>query len=271
MIEKIGHIKNPLTVISFFAGIAEMSGAAVLPWLEKDVQETYVIFLMGFPCLLVILFFLTLWFNHTVLYAPSDFKDDKNFMDLFGPPALGQIGNAEAELSMDLDVDQLYDVDVPKEAAVLGEPVPLPENAITPSYAKSTLRTQALNRLGAEFGAPFLTDVPSVKDPSKTFDFVLETSDATCVGTVFYAFSKIDTIDSFHIKRAFTDIFDFWKTLPTEIAKKFVFAVVVVTDTSSRARRVTIETTLLSVSKKFPFEVVIKVWDVQDLSGYPIT
>lgn len=271
MLDKIGHIKNPLTVIAMFAGIAEVSGAVVLPWLEKDVQETYVLFLMGFPCLLVLLFFVTLWLNHTVLYAPSDFKDDKNFMDLFGPPTFARIGGTEVDLPVDFSADQTIEVEASEEDVVLGEAVPGPENAITPGYAKSTLRTQALNRLGAEFGAPFLTDVPSVKDPSKTFDFVLETSDATCVGTVFYSFSKIDTMDNFHIKRAFTDIFDFWKTLPPDIAKKFVFAVVVVTDTGSRARRVSMESTLLSVSRKFPFDVIIKVWDVQDLSGYPIT
>lgn len=271
MLDKFGHIKNPLTVIAMFAGIAEVSGAVVLPWLEKDVQETYVLFLMGFPCLLVLLFFVTLWLNHTVLYAPSDFKDDKNFMDLFGPPAIGYIGTAEADLPETLASDQPDAVESQEEVAVLSEPAPVPENAITPSYAKTTLRTQALNRLGAEFGAPFLTDVPSAKDPSKKFDFVLETSDATCVGTVFYSFSKLDTMDSFHVKRAFMDTFDFWKTLPADIAKKFVFAVVVVTDTGSRARRVSMESAMLSASKKFPFEVIIKVWDVQDLSGYPIT
>lgn len=274
MLDKIGHIKNPLTVIAMFAGIAEVSGAAVLPWLDKDVQETYVIFLMGFPCLLVLLFFVTLWAKHTVLYAPSDFKDDKNFMELFGSPNLGGFESVVSEIPLYEaagEPDQPGEVEMPVEEVALNEQDQSPEKSITPSYAKTTLRTQALNRLGAEFGASFLTDVPSVKDPSKKFDFVLETSDATCVGTVFYSFSKLDTMDSFHVKRAFMDTFDFWKSLPADIAKKFVFAVVVVTDTKSRARRVSMESTMLSVSKKFPFEVIIKVWDDEDLSGYPIT
>lgn len=81
MLEKIGHIKNPLTVIAMFAGIAEVSGAAVLPFIDTSIQERYVCFLMGFPCLLVALFFITLWCKHFVLYAPSDFKEDQNFMD----------------------------------------------------------------------------------------------------------------------------------------------------------------------------------------------
>ena len=81
MLEKIGHIKNPLTVIAMFAGIAEVSGAAVLPLVDSSIQERYVFFLMGFACLLVALFFITLWCKHFVLYAPSDFKEDQNFMD----------------------------------------------------------------------------------------------------------------------------------------------------------------------------------------------
>lgn len=81
MLEKIGHIKNPLTVIAMFAGIAEVSGTIVLPFIDLSIQEQYVTFLMGFPCLLVALFFITLWCKHFVLYAPSDFKEDKNFMD----------------------------------------------------------------------------------------------------------------------------------------------------------------------------------------------
>lgn len=56
MIEKIGHIKNPLTVIAMFAGIAEVSGTIVLPFVTPATQGTYVWFLMIFPCLLVTLF-----------------------------------------------------------------------------------------------------------------------------------------------------------------------------------------------------------------------
>lgn len=39
MLERIGHIKNPLTVIAMFAAIAEVSGTVVLPMVEVSVQE----------------------------------------------------------------------------------------------------------------------------------------------------------------------------------------------------------------------------------------
>lgn len=75
-------VKNPLSVIAIFAGIAEISGTAVLPHIAVVNQALYIWFLMLFPTLLVSIFFLTLNFNHKVLYAPSDFKDEDNFVNL---------------------------------------------------------------------------------------------------------------------------------------------------------------------------------------------
>ena len=80
MVEKTGHIKNPLTVIAMFAGIAEISGTVVLPFMAPANQSTYIWFLMVFPIFLVGLFFLTLNFNHRALYAPSDYNNEDNFI-----------------------------------------------------------------------------------------------------------------------------------------------------------------------------------------------
>ena len=82
MPKDIGHIKNPLTVIAIFAGIAETSGTIVLPLLDASVQGTFVWFLMLFPCLLIAMFFGVLYMKHHVLYAPSDFQEDKSFVDM---------------------------------------------------------------------------------------------------------------------------------------------------------------------------------------------
>ena len=80
MIEKVGPIKNPLTIIAIFAAIAEISGTLVLPFIAAANQSLYVWFLMVFPILLILLFFLTLNFNHKVLYAPSDYQNEDNFL-----------------------------------------------------------------------------------------------------------------------------------------------------------------------------------------------
>ena len=77
---KIGSVSNPLTIIAIFAGFTEISGTAVLQFIAPANQAIYVWFLTVFPILLVALFFITLNFNHKVLYAPSDYQDEENFL-----------------------------------------------------------------------------------------------------------------------------------------------------------------------------------------------
>src|ERR1700761_3870420 len=83
MLEKIRQVNNPLTIIAVFAGLAEISGTVVLPMLSLEVQHIYVWFLIVFPLLLVVLFFVTLNFNHKVLYAPSDYRNEDHFLRSF--------------------------------------------------------------------------------------------------------------------------------------------------------------------------------------------
>lgn len=80
MIEKINHVSNPLTVIAIFAGLAEVAGSIALVAVDPSIQSTFVWFVMLFPVGLVLFFFATLNFNPRVLYAPSDFKDEENFL-----------------------------------------------------------------------------------------------------------------------------------------------------------------------------------------------
>ena len=82
MLEKIGPVSNPLTIIAIFAGIAEVSGTLILPFLSVSIQGTYIWFLMGFPTILLLLFFFVLYKKHMVLYAPSDYRSDDAFESL---------------------------------------------------------------------------------------------------------------------------------------------------------------------------------------------
>lgn len=100
MTEKIGLIKNPLTVIAIFAGIAEVSGTLVLPFISTNNQLTFIYFLIIFPSILVILFFLTLNFNNKALYAPSDFNNEENYIKIFKYDVSKQ-ENIEVRVSQD--------------------------------------------------------------------------------------------------------------------------------------------------------------------------
>jgi hypothetical protein len=100
MIEKIGPIKNPLTIIAIFAAIAEISGTVVLPFITSTNQAIYVWFLMIFPIMLIVLFFITLNFNHKVLYAPSDYQNEDNFLKSLPRATLAEkVLKIEAEIA----------------------------------------------------------------------------------------------------------------------------------------------------------------------------
>lgn len=79
MIDRIKKVNNPLTIIAIFAGLAEVAGTIALGIVDKSLQSTFVWFVMGFPVVLVLFFFLTLNFNPSVLYAPSDFENEEFF------------------------------------------------------------------------------------------------------------------------------------------------------------------------------------------------
>lgn len=126
MVEKIGHIKNPLTVIAIFAAIAEISGTTVLPFIESENQGIYIWFLMIFPVFLVGIFFLTLNFNHKVLYAPSDYKNEDNFLKSFS-----RATTQEKEDKLREDIEEAEDNSPTEEDVVESE------NDITSSQESS--------------------------------------------------------------------------------------------------------------------------------------
>ena len=78
-------VRNPLTMISIFSGVTVAAANAVLPFLVTANQTAYVWFLICYPSALVILFFLTLNFNARALYSPSDYREDKSFLQIMSP------------------------------------------------------------------------------------------------------------------------------------------------------------------------------------------
>lgn len=82
MVEKIKAVGNPLTIIAIFAALAEVAGTVALGLVEPDQEKIFIWFVMLFPTLLVLLFFITLNWNPSVLYSPSDFRDEENFLEV---------------------------------------------------------------------------------------------------------------------------------------------------------------------------------------------
>ncbi len=82
MLEKMKAVSNPLTIIALFAALAEVAGTVSLKFLDPSLQKIFIWFVMGFPTLIVVAFFLVLIFKREVLYGPGDFREDKSFLDL---------------------------------------------------------------------------------------------------------------------------------------------------------------------------------------------
>lgn len=99
MTEKIKAISNPLTIIAIFAALAEINATVSIGLVDKELQETFIWFVILFPTLLIILFFVTLNFNTKVIYAPSDYKDDTSFHKmLVGEPKPDKAINNDKEI-----------------------------------------------------------------------------------------------------------------------------------------------------------------------------
>tara|TARA_R110001583_G_scaffold131437_1_gene283168 strand:- start:1433 stop:2002 length:570 start_codon:yes stop_codon:yes gene_type:complete len=73
-------VSNPLTIIAIFAGVAESFATGALVLLPIETQQIFVYFVMLFPLIIVVTFFCILVKKPQVLYAPSDYSDENNFI-----------------------------------------------------------------------------------------------------------------------------------------------------------------------------------------------
>lgn len=69
-------VRNPLTLMAVFAGLAEVAATVALPRLHGHVQTIFALFTVGFPLSIVLPFFFFLWYRPQNLYAPGDYRQD---------------------------------------------------------------------------------------------------------------------------------------------------------------------------------------------------
>ncbi|WLH55599.1 hypothetical protein [Pseudomonas sp. FP2294] len=235
MLEKIGHIKNPLTVIAMFAGIAELSGTVVLPFLEKPIQEVYVWFLMGFPVLMIYLFYRTLWRDHTVLYAPSDFQKDESFMQAhFKKYSEGEVDTPFSDISSEVEVFAAKDVEQEPHATESESLTPDPFEPpignvetdgdkrihVSEKYLLKVSKRRILSRLSRLCHGAYHEDVEPKQLPNVKFDGVVESLFSFCV----VGFVRGNDENKYALRDAFSKMNDarlFWNTLSDEEKSKF--------------------------------------------------
>lgn len=209
MVEKIGHIKNPLTVIAIFAAIAEISGTTVLPFIEPDNQGIYIWFLMLFPVFLVGTFFLTLNLNHRVLYAPSDYKDEKNFVNPYGKASPEEQGKKLKEEVEEIEAEESTEKPNTESTSRKIQPSTEPSHEKFMSAAEiNTARHRqlmadvtlaeklAVNKLTKELGLNFKTDVrlelPELRGGAVYDAFAINDKEAHAVEVKLFRARNVD-------------------------------------------------------------------------------
>lgn len=80
----IAKVKNPLTMVSVFAAISEVAMAYVITTLPDKLQEIFIWFVMGFPTVLVFIFFFILYKKPAVFFSPGDYKKEELYVSSIG-------------------------------------------------------------------------------------------------------------------------------------------------------------------------------------------
>lgn len=299
MLEKIGHIKNPLTVIAMFAGIAEVSGAIALPFLTMAVQETYVWFLMVFPCLIVLLFFATLWKDYTVLYAPTDYPNANSFKEVFDArrsknKQLDYYASHElksefiAEFSKDAVGEQsgVQPEEGITEATAICESPEEPENNSPeqrPNHSKEIASIQAqvvenfirfgdykrevAKQLQDRLLAPYkLSESPRTM-PNALFDVVLSADDATWVGNILFVTNKNLRAQADAAKEWIRIVSMYRETLdPVDALKLRCLVCIVYKKTNmTQDQLYVLEGQIQDMALQFPFTVYTHRFELEDL------
>lgn len=80
-----GLAKNPLGIIALFISLIYAFACLVLgvagDYLEKYERLIFIIFLVSFPIIILISFMFLVTKHFRKLYAPSDFKDERNYLE----------------------------------------------------------------------------------------------------------------------------------------------------------------------------------------------
>ncbi|WP_336333895.1 hypothetical protein [Pseudomonas putida] len=284
MIEKIGHIKNPLTVIALFAGTAEVFGTVVLPFVDPKSQPEFISFLTTFPFFIAFLFFVTLWINHRVLYAPSDYRNEDNFVDNNFtrnrsvlsqlPPAPDtsgidgtQVDHAAREVAAEEETPDIEPSQAEQEsvAAPPKENKPSKEQILQRYQNSGMYKEDVAALLQRQLNASYNLSVVSKAMPNLTFDIVLNSPSLNCVGKISYVTrSNMDKVVN-EINGWYFAVDSFRCSLSEAEQAKFKCLVCIVHSDLSISEVIQLETMLESLSLQVPFHVSIQEYSADEL------
>ena len=275
MKEKISTIKNPLTVIAIFAGTAEISGTAILPFLESVNQQTYIWFLMLFPILLIVFFFITLNWNHKVLYAPSDFSNEDNFVNILKKPTIQEtlseiessIGDEESKESETISENESSDSSKVDKSLKTSKEDREQQSEIIRNIQRQRMRDAqlaellVLNKLEKEFNSPIQREMKLEVGGSRViFDGVIQKGSELTGIEVKYMRTKNALNSSMwgHLSDRFENLYN---SLNDSQKKSFSIIFAVVTDDDIQEIKEFVQERF----KNLNFPVEIRVYDFENL------
>lgn len=74
------RIANPMTIIALFVGLTEIGFGIASSKIPANLQIYFIVFLILFPTLCAIGFFVVLYFRPHHFYGPSDFRNDESYL-----------------------------------------------------------------------------------------------------------------------------------------------------------------------------------------------
>lgn len=265
-----GHIKNPLTIIAIFSAVSETSGAAVLPFLTPENQNLYIWFLIIFPFFLVSIFFGILNFNHSVLYAPSDFRDEGNFFR-----GVKTASPAESVAKLEQEVHEIQnnetnDTDQTTSKEIIEELKENPNKTSRDDTFSAKLSRYifaedlVINKIQREFGGPIRRDSGFItpRGSLNIFDGIMKDGERYVALEVKY--SKNPYISPSIIRKTMDKATTVFNELPEDIRSKFTFLLAIASDSKMPNSSDAIYR-IKKIIDYVPFPVEIRIYYISDL------
>jgi hypothetical protein len=268
MVQESKVIKNPLTVVGIFAGLVEICGSLVLPNISALQQGIFVWFLMGFPTLLLVLFFITLNFNHRVLYAPSDYKDEDNFVKSIFPSKpieereklqdeLAELAKTEPAVVAQVNLNTLHSPGTSTAHRILSK--------ILSQRKERFLAAESLavRKLELEYGDQFQRGVTfgGLGNSKVSFDGLMQTKNTINVFEIKYV-DSIQGLDS-RIEKVLASAKEASRAIPTNSKASFSLTLILVLDNGIQTTQV--ESALAAILQQSSIRVELRAFTYHEL------
>ena len=254
-------IRNPLSIIALFASLSEVTATGVLPLIPTSLQNIFIWFVMGFPVLLVGLFFYTLHKRHHVLYAPSDYKSDESFTGL----AL-RIRSQNPEEIKHKKIDEIKDFDFEVEPTSSNETGLVVKSFINNPKVQYFLAEElAIKKLTSQYGDRFAANKVFEISGSKYYvDGIINTSDELSFFEIKY-FPRLKTPLSGLGKtyNYFSEIYDKIKSI-YDSDSTVIFNIVIVTGIDDDEKK-TLRARIDEFLKNKSIKINISIMDYESL------